>query len=281
MAHRNFFAQEGPAVSRPARNGFTLVELIVVVVIIVILIGLMLPAVRRVREPANRMSCQNNLHQLVLALARYESTAGTSAASARSVFPPGCIGPGTTPDERLSWMVALLPYLEQDASYRQIDLEKGYEGNLPAVQTRCNVFRCPTWNEKEAATVDAVTNYVAMSGIGLDAATRAAGAPGNGFMGYDRLTSYSMIKDGSSNTIAVTETQSGLRPWARGGSATLRGFDPDDLPLCGDQRPFGGHNGGWNAAMADCSVHFISSSIDPSKLAAAITIDGGERVDLD
>jgi prepilin-type processing-associated H-X9-DG protein len=129
---------------------------------------------------------------------------------------------------------------------------------------------------------DALTNYVAMSGIGLDAATQPAGASGNGFMGYDRLTSWSLIKDGTSNTIALMETRSGLGPWARGGSSTLRGFDPEDVPLHGDGRPFGGHPKGMNAAMADGSLRFISSSIDPSILAAAITIDGGEPpVDLD
>jgi hypothetical protein len=119
-----------------------------------------------------------------------------------------------------------------------------------------------------------------MAGIGLDAASQPEGAAGNGFMGYDRLTSLATIKDGASNTIALMETHSGLGPWARGGSSTLRGFDPADVPLCGDQRPFGGHTGGTIAGMVDGSVRFISSSIDPMKLAAAITIDGGEAVDL-
>ena len=60
-------------------------------------------------------------------------------------------------------------------------------------------------------------------------------------MGYDRLTSLAMIKDGTSNTIALMETRFDLGPWARGGASTLRGFDPADVPLYGDQRPFGGH----------------------------------------
>jgi len=229
------FVPGGSAVFRSARNGFTLTELLVVIAIIAILIGLLLPAVRRVREPAERIACANNLKQLVLAFHNYEATSksdvfestGRSNATALQMLPPGCIGPGRTPEERLSWMVALLPYVEQDTLYRQIDLEKGYAGNLPAVQTRLKLFLCPA--SKDATTADAVTHYVAMSGIGLDAATQPAGAPGNGFMGYDRLTSLSMIKDGTSNTIALMETRSGLGPWARGGSSTLRGFDP---PTC-------------------------------------------------
>src|SRR5438477_540449 len=83
--------------------------------------------------------------------------------------------------------------------------------------------------------------------VGRDAATRPAGAPGNGFMGYDRATTMAMIKDGAAFTIGLMETRSGLGPWARGGASTLRGFDPADLPLYGDGRPFGGHEGGMQA----------------------------------
>jgi prepilin-type N-terminal cleavage/methylation domain-containing protein/prepilin-type processing-associated H-X9-DG protein len=268
--------------SRSARNGFTIIELLVVIAIIGVAIALLLPAVRRVREPANRTQCANNLKQLMCAIHNYADTypsTGSSAASHSYLLPPGCIGYGAIPEERLSWMSALLPYLEQDSLYRKIDLEKGYEGNLPAVQTSIKTFLCPSANVE--ATGDAVTHYVAMSGIGLDAATRPAGAPGNGFMGCDRLTSLSMIKDGTSNTIALMETRSDLGPWARGGPSTLRGFDPADVPIFGDQRPFGGHPNGINAAMADGSVRFINASIDPAKLGAAITIDGGEPFDLD
>ena len=176
-------------------------------------------------------------------------------------------------------MVALLPHVEQDPLYRQFDLEKGYAGNLPAVNTPIKMFLCPA--SKEAATLDAVTHYVAMSGIGRHAAEQPAGAAGNGFMGYDRLTSVAMITDGTSNTIAIMETRVGLGPWARGGASTLRGFDPAYVPLHGDNRPFGGHSDGMNAAMADGSVRFLRSSIDAKRLADAITIAGGEPVDLD
>ena len=265
--------------SRSARPGFTLAELLVAVAIIAILIGLMLPAVRRVREPAARMKCQNNLKQLMLAFHNFESTDRPaeypSSVAARHQFPPGCFGPGTIPEERLSWLVALLPYLEQDTVFKQFNLEKGYTDNLPVAQTTIKTLLC------SAATVDAVTHYIAMAGIGHDAARRPAGAVGNGFMGYDRPTSMATIKDGSSNTIAVMETRSGLGPWARGGASNLRGFDPADVPLHGDQRPFGGHSNGMQAAMADGSVRFIRSSIDPKNLAAAITIAGDEPVSLD
>src|SRR5207248_5570154 len=121
---------------RATRNGLTLIEVLVIIGIIAVSIGLLLPAVRRVRAPAERMQCQNNLKQLMLALHSFEST-GRSAevpstsypdAPAGHLFPPGCLGPGATPEERLSWVVALLPYLEQDSLSQQFDLAKGYAG---------------------------------------------------------------------------------------------------------------------------------------------------------
>ena len=273
--------------SRSARNGVSLIEVLVVVAIIAILIGLFLPATRRVREASARMQCLNNLKQVILGLHNYESmgrpvpfsSGNRPDGPAEHLFPPGCFGPGK-PAERLSWMVAVLPYLEQNSLYQQFDLEKGYTGNLPAARTRINTFLCP--ETKATALGDAVTHYIAMAGIGHDAASQPAGAAGNGFMGYDRLTSMAMIKDGTSNTIALMETSVDPGPWARGGESNLRGFDPA-IPLTGDQPPFGGHHtGGMNTAMADGSTRFFSSSIERTKLAAAITIAGGESVvDLD
>jgi hypothetical protein len=264
----------------------TLVELLVVIAIGAILVGLMLPATRRVRGAAERTQCTSNLKELMLAMHNFASTGkappkrstGEQESVAERLFPPGCLGPGTSPEERLSWMVAVLPYLEQDSLYRQFDVAKGYAGNLPPASTRVKAFLCPA--ARDVPTADAVTHYVAMSGIGRDAATQPAGAVGNGFIGYDRLTSGAMITDGSANTIALMETRFGLGPWARGGSSTLRGFDPTDVPLYGDNRPFGGHPGGMLAAFADGSVRSINPWIEPKNLAAAITIAGGEPVNL-
>lgn len=273
--------------TRSARAGMSLIEVLVVVAIIAVLIGLLLPANRRVREAATRMQCQNNLKQLMLALHNYESTGrpvpypstGHPEAPAARSFPPGCFGPGAAPEERLSWMVLVLPYLEQDPLSKQFDREKGFAGNLPAAQTNVRTFLCA--EAPEAPPGDAVTHYVALSGIGPNAARQPADAPSNGFMGYDRSTALTTIKDGTSNTIALMETRFGLGPWARGGASNLRGFDPADVPLHGDQRPFGGHAGVLHAALADGSVRFIRSTIEPQKLADAITIAGGETVKLD
>jgi len=95
------------------KKGFTLIELLVVIAIIAILIGLLLPAVQKVREAAARSTCQNNLKQLGLAVHNFQSTYG--------VFPPS-----RTKDLGLTWAVLILPYMEQENLYKQFDLTKQY-----------------------------------------------------------------------------------------------------------------------------------------------------------
>ncbi len=253
------------------RCGFTLMELIVVIAIIALLMALMLPAIRRVREPANRMLCASNMRQLVIAMHNYHNDYKT--------LPTGCIGAGTSPESRLSWIVAILPYLEEDSLFKSIDMSKGYGGNLSVTHKRLKNLQCPS--AEVVIGNDSVTLYVAMSGIGKEAAGQPVGSVGNGFMGYDRITTLGMItaKDGCSNTIALMETLYEPGPWARGGIATLRGFDPTDLPWGGEQRPFGGPHRTAQAALADGSVRDLMNTMDPKTLAAAITIAGGEQFD--
>lgn len=274
--------------TRIKRGGLTLMEVLVVLGILFVLFLLFVPALRRVREPANRMTCSNNLKMLNLAIINYEQHAGGARPVVKGLdpnkrsYPPGCVGPGDLPEDRLSWMVAILPFLEQESLYKKIDWKQGYAGNRPMTQEKIRMFQCPSFPRKEKDESDqekVMTHYVGMAGVGLDAPSRPAGTPGNGFMGYERITTPDMIKDGTANTIGIMETCFQPGPWAQGGPFTLRGLDPGSFAGERKPPPFGGmHSGGMNVAFLDGSVRFFSNPFQPGKLASLVTIDGNEPV---
>ena len=192
------------------RAGFTLIELLVVVAIIAILIGLLLPAVQKVREAAARMSCSNNLKQMGLACHSYHS--------ALNCLPPGYTAtaayPGTAPG--WGWAAYLLPHLEQSPLASQINLALPAEGQ-PAVQTVLKVFLCPS--DPVTPAPFAVTD-AAGAAICLAAPSSYAATVGDDASEVDDLTSNGVfyrnsavrltdITDGTSQTVMI-----GDRAWA-------------------------------------------------------------------
>jgi prepilin-type N-terminal cleavage/methylation domain-containing protein/prepilin-type processing-associated H-X9-DG protein len=118
--------------ARRHRCAFTLIELLVVIAIISVLIGLLLPAVQKVREASFRAQCQNNLKQMGLAIHNYHD--------ANNALPASRIGP-----QHATWFVSILPYMEQDNLYKQWNLSLNYYQQTPAVQNAfVRQYVCPT-----------------------------------------------------------------------------------------------------------------------------------------
>jgi prepilin-type N-terminal cleavage/methylation domain-containing protein/prepilin-type processing-associated H-X9-DG protein len=192
------------------RAGFTLIELLVVIAIIAVLIGLLLPAVQKVRESAARAQCQNNLKQIGLGLHNYHD--------AKQTLPPGYTATVAYPDTAPGWGWAahLLPHIEQDSLYRLLDTRQPVQ-TQSAIRTVVKTYLCPSDLPPAAAfpVVDASltsicsaapSSYAATVG---DDASEVDDSDGNGVFFRNSAIRLTDITDGTSNTVLV-----GDRAWA-------------------------------------------------------------------
>jgi len=176
---------------RTRRSGFTLFELLVIIAIFAILLGLLLPAVMKVREAAARMSSMNNMKQIALAVLNYES--------ANATFPPG------VDDNHYSASAKLLPFVEQNVLYQMIDFKKPVDdpANDQVRATLIKTFISPRDSELAPGGKSAPTSYLYCAGSKYDLKDN------NGILYLNSKVRMADITDGTSNTMVTGETLRG------------------------------------------------------------------------
>jgi len=219
------------------RSAFTLIELLVVIAIIAVLIGMLVPAVQKVREAANRMSCSNNLKQIGMAVLNFEST--------NQQLPKATYGPEHSGDATEgSFFTKILPYLEQDNLGKQYDWTKnwGANANQPVINSFVKTYLCPSAPDKlvrvgvmtqgvmggpppadaNPANTGAVGSYMVAMCFGAPVGP-ASDVYGVGalcpltadIMGFQTPT-MAGVTDGTSNTMIVTEQAARSQLWIKG-----------------------------------------------------------------
>lgn len=255
-----------PATSSGSSAGIIIaIVLVGFVVFAGIGVALLLPAVQAAREAARRMQCSNNLKQIALAMHNYHDT--------YKAFPPAYTV--DTDGNRLhSWRTLLLPYLEQNPLYDQIDLDKPWDApeNRHLADIVIPTYACPSHPNEGTS----YTHYMVIVGSSKNGEDERV--PGPLFQGEQPPRMRDVI-DGTSNTILVVEVKDSQTSW----------MEPTDLSMDqmqmiingGSTDPGSHHHGGMQVALADGSVRFIAETIDRDTWRNLITRDDGVPVSLD
>jgi prepilin-type N-terminal cleavage/methylation domain-containing protein/prepilin-type processing-associated H-X9-DG protein len=296
------------------RRGFTLIELLVVIAIIGVLIFLLMPAVQKVRESANRASCTNNLKQIVLGAHNFHDAQGHFPFNSQDEGGWDWNYQGNR--RSWSWLARLLPYLEQDPLYTQAKIDTNtLSESLPYLSIGLSAFYCTSDNSRSLNPSDnranlqgvpiATSNYKGVTGdcwcwgtYENKCASDCNGLwSGNGVFTRGDIKAprrMSEITDGASNTFFAGEDIPEINahctwPYANGTLGT--GAIPPNVM----RKPDGSlydtyldwpeiysfrsrHAGGLNFGFADGSVHFISGTIALKTYRALATINGSEVV---
>ena len=294
----------------PHRRAFTLIELLVVIAIIAVLIGLLLPAVQKVRDAAARAQCQNNLKQIGLAFQNYHD--------AQKQFPPGyASGVGASGEDTghgWGWAAFILPHMEQQPLFAQINFALPIEApqHAAARTTTVKSYQCPSDSPpptipagpaSASGQVTSVTcqlapaSYTGCFGVG------EPGVDGDGVFFRNSKVRIGDITDGTSQTLVAGERSyrysqtawvgsvTGTKAVPSPGSPLFDVYDPANFVLshvgemtAGAARPFeinnfsSGHTGGAMFAFADGHVRFLTSGTDYPTLKALATRSGGETI---
>jgi len=294
---------------RPSsRSGFTLIELLVVIAIIAILIGLLLPAVQKVREAAARVKCQNNLKQLGIGIHNYHGSVERLPPARGTLNRTDFNTNATSATLYRGWMCEILPYMEQTAIEAGMYTKPWNTGFFAFSNKPITIFMCPSdtqVNQPIPAGNGAMTSYVGITGSDATFNAQYYG-PSNGAFRVDdndyRNHSLNTISDGTSNTIAVTErppTKDLYWGWWSGSDydallslnqqyayyggcvypGTFKPGNPNG-PCSGDSNHvWSFHSGGANFLFTDGSVRFLQYSAQPITIPLG-SAHGGEVATL-
>jgi prepilin-type N-terminal cleavage/methylation domain-containing protein/prepilin-type processing-associated H-X9-DG protein len=285
---------------RSRRRAFTLIELLVVIAIIAVLIGLLLPAVQKVRESAARTQCTNNLKQLGLALHAYHDVSGG--------FPPGHYIPRAGVNH--NWTALILPHIEQGNLYRTYNFNVDWtnvanDGGVN--QHQIPIFICPSApGGRVGANNRGILDYPAINQIMRPNPFLTHTPPSDstflGILGKNVSRKVTDIRDGSSTTLLLAEDAGRNQSWEMGqqtgnlsdsgawanpsGAINISGFNPATKSNPGPQAVNGSnnqnvysfHTGGANALFGDGSVRFLQATTSLDVLVALTTRSGGEII---
>lgn len=283
------------------RSAFTLIELLVVIAIIAILIGLLVPAVQKVRESAARAQCLNNLKQIGLAIQTHHDTVKRFPSGGTGWWiPPTYLAPGqpaTGPAQQAGWGFQILPGLEQENAWRGANRTTITDCQIAAISHVVAVMYCPA--RRAPAALPPTGNWYAPGGTfahgTMDYASsnlENTGVIQYGYMGA-RMAD---IRDGTSNTIVVGEKRMDIRYLGQYQSDDNEGYtsgwdhdanrytniqplpDSNNGSGWGELRFGSAHSDGFHCAFADGSVRMIPYSINLTTFARLGDMKDGQVI---
>jgi prepilin-type N-terminal cleavage/methylation domain-containing protein/prepilin-type processing-associated H-X9-DG protein len=290
-----------PSIVHSRRGGFTLIELLVVIGILAVLMGLLLPAVQKVREAAARLSCQNNLKQIGLAFHNHHDSLGYLPGGGADwwstpVYVNGQPAVGASQDA--GWGFQILPYVEAANVWTGGQATNDLDRARVAVGTPLPVFFCPSRRRPQTTTFSSPGYLDEKPTVTALCDYAASNYEETGVVRYRLPTRIIEITDGTSNTLMVGEKRLNLRVLGQAqkddDTGYASGFDADVVRYTnrtprqdlnapsgdGDGRFGSSHPGRFNAVFCDGSVRSVSYSVNGTVFKNLGNRNDGQVIDL-